>query len=138
MTTATASRFVIKGINDEQDSCSCCGKTGLKRVVWIEDTQTGDINFFGTSCATNPAKCFGVTKGDVAKAVRVYQSELAQKKNAEIMARHNAAYEYAMKTYTGGWYQKESELKPGMFFNLCVDNSAFEKLKRDYLLGIVQ
>ena len=131
------SRFQIKGIDDTQDTCSCCGKTGLKRVVWIEDKQTGNIECFGTSCATNPEKCFGVSVSDINKAIRTYKSELAQKKNDAIAARHRAAYEYAMVNYTGGWIQKESELKPGMFFTLCVDNAAFEKLQRERLLELV-
>jgi hypothetical protein len=42
-----AGRFTVKGINDEQSFCSCCGKQNLKRVVWIEDTETGEINHFG-------------------------------------------------------------------------------------------
>lgn len=51
-------RFLVKGINDDKSFCECCGKNGLQRVVWIEDTETGDIKHFGTSCAMKPAKGF--------------------------------------------------------------------------------
>jgi hypothetical protein len=31
---SVAARIRIRGINDVHDTCSHCGKTGLKRVVW--------------------------------------------------------------------------------------------------------
>lgn len=42
----------IRGINDESDTCSACGKTGLKKVVWIDDSEAGlDAEPFGVNCA---------------------------------------------------------------------------------------
>ena len=133
MTLATSSRFQIKGINDEQDTCSCCGKSGLKRVVWIEDKETGDVDHFGTACAAQPAKCFGITTRDINKAVREYEKEAEQKKRDAAAARQQAAYEYAVANYTGGWIKKESPLVAGMFFTLCVDSADFDKLRAEYL-----
>jgi hypothetical protein len=137
MTTATASRFVIKGINDEQDSCSCCGKTGLKRVVWIEDTETGDINHFGTSCATQPAKCFGISKSEINSAVRKFEASLVAKQNADRYAKMTAAIEAAEIEYTGGWIKKESPLVPGMFFTLAVNPEAFAAIRKKHIDAIV-
>jgi len=51
-------RFLVHGINDDKSFCECCGKSGLQRVVWIEDTETGEIKHFGTNCAQKPAKGF--------------------------------------------------------------------------------
>jgi hypothetical protein len=110
-----ASRFVVKGVNDEQNFCSCCGKSGLKRVVWIEDTESGVVSHFGTTCAESPAKAFGVSS-EIRAAVRKAQSdakkaakaaeEAAEK--AAAMARYladrdkfQAAYDEAKSTYTG-------------------------------------
>ena len=129
MTTATASRFVIKGINDEQDTCSCCGKTGLKRVVWIEDTETGDINHFGTSCATRPAKCFGITTKEINAEIRKFEAAELTKRNAARHARFLAAIDKAESLYTGGWDKKESPLKPGMFFTTPVDSESWEQIR---------
>lgn len=48
--------YQVMGINDDESYCSCCGKTGLKRVVWLA-TLDGDGNVdgqavpFGTTCA---------------------------------------------------------------------------------------
>lgn len=61
------SRFQILGVNDDRDSCECCGKQGLKRVVWIQDNELSEIKHFGTVCATQPAKGFGP---DVEKAIK--------------------------------------------------------------------
>lgn len=47
------------GITDEVDTCSCCGKSNLKRTVVFETSSEwqgkgGDqFVFFGTTCATN-------------------------------------------------------------------------------------
>jgi len=62
-------RFQITGINDKRDFCECCGKSGLQRVVWILDTETGDEKHFGTSCAAKPAKGFDLDK-EIKAAVR--------------------------------------------------------------------
>lgn len=49
---ATApTRYIIAGITDERDSCDCCGKTGLKRVVVLLDLDTDEFVFYGTTCA---------------------------------------------------------------------------------------
>lgn len=53
-----ATRFQVRGINDDKSFCECCGKSGLQRVVWIEDMETGEIKHFGTVCALKPAKGF--------------------------------------------------------------------------------
>jgi hypothetical protein len=68
-----AKRFHVLGVNDDEDFCMCCGKLHLKRVVWIEDTETGEIRHYGVNCAQNPAKAFGV-KAEIQKAVRNYKS----------------------------------------------------------------
>jgi hypothetical protein len=65
--------FEVVGVNDERDFCECCGKSGLKRVVWIRDTESGDVKHFGTSCATAPAKGFGLDM-EVKKAISRFQS----------------------------------------------------------------
>jgi hypothetical protein len=53
----------ILGINDDRDFCQCCGKTGLRRVVWIENIETGTVRHFGTYCAgKNAPALFGEIK----------------------------------------------------------------------------
>lgn len=62
-------RFKFLGINDDKSFCQCCGRNGLQQVVWIEDTETGEIKHFGTTCANQPAKGFGLKK-EIASGLR--------------------------------------------------------------------
>jgi len=66
-------RFIIKGINDDRDFCMCCGRKGLKRVVWIEDTESGEIKHFGTTCAVSPIKGFGIVKEDLRESIHDWE-----------------------------------------------------------------
>lgn len=67
-------RFEVRGVNDERDFCECCGKNGLKRVVWIEDMEMGDIKHFGTTCAQSPIKGFDCSK-EIKKAIRTFEDK---------------------------------------------------------------
>ena len=120
------SRFVIRGINDEQSVCSCCGKANLKRVVWIEDTETGDINHFGSVCAESPAKAFGITS-EIRKAVRAYDK--AEKATAEAArkAEYNKVCQLAFDTYTGA--REKYTIWNGTELSRFVDNDDFLKHK---------
>jgi hypothetical protein len=59
------------GITDEVDTCSCCGKSGLRRTVVFETTQEwqgegGDqFVFLGTTCATRAKEKAGKKFDDV-------------------------------------------------------------------------
>jgi hypothetical protein len=85
-------RFIVKGINDDKSFCECCGKNGLQRVVWIEDTETGEIKHFGTSCAQKPAKGFD--------CVAEIKSAIKQAKEDEKRMIAHASYLYR-KVYNG-------------------------------------
>lgn len=82
MTTADQSldqknknRFKVLGVNDDKDFCECCGKQGLKKVVWIEDSETGKIQHFGVVCATKPAKAFNLG-AEIKEGVATYESKM--------------------------------------------------------------
>ncbi len=53
-------------INDEHDTCECCGKTGLKRVAWIR-IEDGTVVPFGVCCA---ASVLGVSKAGLSTKAR--------------------------------------------------------------------
>lgn len=67
-------RFVVRGINDDKSFCECCGKSGLQRVVWIEDMETGEVKHFGTVCATKPAKGFDCV-AEIKSAIKAAKDE---------------------------------------------------------------
>lgn len=117
----TMQRFKVKGVNDDKDTCECCGKAGLKRVVWIEDTETLEVRHFGTTCATNPAKAFGL-KREIGKAVREFDSKQKQKARAALDERIKALCRIACDTFTG-------EMKQGRFGLIPVDSAAFQAHK---------
>lgn len=48
--------YKIVGISDDQDTCECCGKTGLKRVVYLENLDTQCVMAYGTTCAAKTRK----------------------------------------------------------------------------------
>jgi len=68
-------KFKCLGVNDDKDFCMCCGKVNLKAVVWIENTETGEIKHFGTTCATKPQKGFAV-ESEVKTAKQVWAGVL--------------------------------------------------------------
>jgi hypothetical protein len=66
-------RFKVLGVNDDQSFCMCCGRNSLQQVVWIEDTETGEVKHFGTTCANQPVKGFDVKK-EIAEEVRIFKN----------------------------------------------------------------
>lgn len=94
-------RFLVKGINDDQSFCECCGKSGLNRVVWIEDTETGEIKHFGTTCAAKPAKGFD--------CIAEIKSAIKQANENEKRIVANAMYRYR-KVHGGQMISTTTEL----------------------------
>lgn len=47
----------LLAINSDSETCECCGKNGLKRVMWIE-TENSGIMAYGVCCG---AKALGLT-----------------------------------------------------------------------------
>lgn len=62
-------RYQFLAVNDTRDYCECCGRKGLKRVVWIVDLETGEEKHFGTTCALAPSKAFGLNR-EIKQAIR--------------------------------------------------------------------
>jgi len=81
-----ANRFQVRGVNDDKSFCECCGKSGLQRVVWIEDTETGEVKHFGTSCAVQPVKSFDCV-ADIKEGIKT-----AKQKEKQVVA--TAMYRY--------------------------------------------
>ena len=55
------SKFRLVGINDDAHTCSCCGRSDLKRVLWLlpldqDGNADGEAIPYGTSCG---AKALG-------------------------------------------------------------------------------
>jgi hypothetical protein len=75
---STAATYRIKGVNGDEDTCSLCGKRGLKRVVWLaevdDDGHEGEAAHYGTDCAgllLHGAKTAGNTKTVLTQATMI-------------------------------------------------------------------
>lgn len=79
-------RFAVIAVNDTADFCECCGKKGLKRVVWVLDNETGEHKHFGTTCVLAPSKAFGIDK-EVGAAIRQFNHEQAVARKVEWLNR---------------------------------------------------
>lgn len=90
-------RFEVLGINEDRDFCECCGKQNLKRVVWIQDNELGEIKHFGSVCATQPQKGFGPV---VEKEIKSKIREFTERKRQCFLAAWRMVpkeYKYALK-----------------------------------------
>ena len=63
----------ILGINDDVTTCECCGRTGLKKTVVIETSETGIVHY-GSNCA---ARKLGRTKTQVERTAETRDREAA-------------------------------------------------------------
>lgn len=89
----TSNRYQLLAVNDTRDFCECCGRKGLKRVVWILDNETGAEKHFGTTCAMAPSKAFGLDR-EVKQAMRDNDNAMQVR-----WARARQAYRAAGGTY---------------------------------------
>ena len=69
--------YTVVGINDDEDTCSHCGRTNLKRVVWLaahdDDGNVISTSFYGVDCA---ARLAGLPTG-AAKAIHLAAKAIA-------------------------------------------------------------
>lgn len=115
--------YTIKGINDEEDTCSCCGKTGLKRVVWLAavsvDGEESEPMPLGTSCAAK--KMYGKSIGKAKD-----ENKLVAEMNVAIK---NKCYQLLESFVDSGSYCVPAELlemaKIDLFAALAERNNRF-------------
>lgn len=86
--------YTVNGTTDERDACDCCGKSGLKITVCLTDNESGELVWFGTTCA---AKAMKITVKEVrervsaAEAVKAEERRVARdKERRESQARWEA------------------------------------------------
>ena len=92
-------QHIIKGINDDTDTCSCCGKTDLKLVVWIAEIINGveqDPAAVGTTCATR------VMRGRGGKVSKKEQDKILTLARAVALAKKWLANGHDVATVASG------------------------------------
>lgn len=60
-----AAKYTLVAVNDENDTCQCCGRTGLKKTAVLVN-DFGDTKILGTTCA---GKYLGKGGGESVKAI---------------------------------------------------------------------
>jgi hypothetical protein len=107
-------QHVIKGTNDDVDTCSCCGRTNLKKVVWIAEIIDGveqSPAAVGTTCASRMIRGSGgkVSKSEqnatltLARAVQSAKKWFAKGYDAKTVATGIVNhYGYQVDTRTSG------------------------------------
>lgn len=82
--------YKLKGINEDQDYCEICGKTNLKKVMWLaeldeDNNELGHVFAAGTTCG---ASKLGISQGSKTRdenAVTTLAYELVKEEIARIL-----------------------------------------------------
>lgn len=87
MTVATKSKYRVLGTNDDASECLCCGRQGLKSVVWMQPLdedgeEDGEPVHFGRVCGARAAGWgYGSDAGRIDRRIR--SEEIAARKHYE-------------------------------------------------------
>lgn len=122
-----SNRFQVVAVNDERDFCECCGKKGLKRVVWIRDIDTGEVKHFGTTCVLSPSKAFGVEKQVKAALDSHKAREQAIFRAAYVEYKKRGGGYVAHPTKTGTWTPANAQLYAGALADIRAQVSCFNQ-----------
>ncbi len=76
----------VLGTNDDRETCECCGKTGLKRVVWLE-SEAGDVVAYGTESAARALQVRG-TKAEKTRKFAELALETKYEARREVFRTH--------------------------------------------------
>lgn len=82
-------QFQYLGTSDDHTSCDCCGKKNLKSTVAIHDVTTGDVLFFGVTCA---ARALNVQVAEVKNGTRAADEARAEAERAAARAAADAEF----------------------------------------------
>lgn len=112
-------KYKVMGINDDVNYCGCCGKTGLKRVVWIapldaDGNVAGEASPYGTTCA---AYTLRITKE---KGVRA-TAKIEAKINAELLKSIDSKIANIRKDFVQLNTTQGSYLLPPSLMNMGLD-----------------
>ncbi len=81
--TIKQAKFRVLGSNDDHSECCCCGRQGLKRVVWMQPldedgNEEGEPVHFGVICAAKAAGWGYGSRSDAQRRIDREQAETAK------------------------------------------------------------
>lgn len=76
-------KYALKGINDDQTECAICGKTELRRVMWIveldaDGSEIGEPFHCGTTCGS---KLLNRTAPQLRTILTNYESKISLRRH---------------------------------------------------------
>lgn len=95
MSRATTSQamFRVLGENDDASECLCCGRQGLRKVVWLQPldqdgNEVGEPVHFGRVCGAKAAGWgYGSDAGRIERRIRQEEREAVKHYNAAVQQR---------------------------------------------------
>lgn len=87
VTTSKQAKYRVMGENDDASECACCGRTGLKRVVWMQPldedgNEVGEAVPFGRVCGAKAAGWGYGSSSDIDRRIVKELKETAKHYNA--------------------------------------------------------
>lgn len=84
-------KYALKGINDDQTECAICGKTELRRVMWIveldpDGSEIGEPFNCGTTCGS---KLLNRTAPQLRKEIENYPKSVYMRRHEMKIERAN-------------------------------------------------
>lgn len=120
----------VLGVNGDRDTCACCGKTGLKRVVWLE-IDGGEPVHYGTVCA---ARAAGLSRRFTSSQTSAVVRTIAQKaaRLERLAATERVAGEWVSRT--GRRFHVVTAFEPGLpagpTLYFAVDDDGAERMRQ--------
>lgn len=123
----TIRRFKILGVCDNINECDCCGKTELQKTVAIENLENGEIKYFGTTCAMQPAKGFEFEKKEMNKVISDFK-----RKQQRVWSKARVIYKAE-----GGKFEPIMEMHPvlktmGVVGLRVADTARFDQICKEF------
>lgn len=101
----THKTFKVRGENEDVNTCECCGRQGLKKTIVLEYIEngelTGEVTYFGTTCAAKAAGWTTKYVKDEVKAIQAEERRVKAKAEAEARKIENERWERFLVLATG-------------------------------------
>jgi len=119
-------RYIFAGCNDEAEYCTCCGKTGLKKVVWLRENTEDELSQpspFGVVCA---ARLLGVKNPTSTKAKREIEDAQEQANRAMRLKEWQRVFDAAIvDSYSYGYNKFNVPRFTAIVNGLAIDIDGF-------------
>ena len=93
--TDHTNKYKYLGTNDDQSFCCLCGKEELIKVIWLENTETGEIAHYGVCCG---AKLQGIKTEEFKVWIKEEKEKIKEETRFEIYKKYCELVKYGTST----------------------------------------